>query len=64
LLHLPAAAVAHLAFASGLCPGGTWANRLYSLQLLLPPALALQRCWQDTDSLFSGIGDWLAKVMQ
>jgi len=51
-----------MAHSAGFCSGGSWASRLYSLHLLLTPTQALQRCWQDTDSLFAGIRDWQAQV--
>lgn len=56
------AAVAGMAFEAGWCPGAAWGNCAYRMQLLLTPELALQRCWRDTDSLFSGIRDWQAQV--
>ena len=52
-----------LAYAAGLCLGGAWGDSRYSLSLLLPPAVALQRCWADTDALFAGIADWGAQPL-
>ena len=51
-----------MAFVAGLCPGAAWGNRQYRMQLLLAPAVALQRCWQDSDSMFACITDWQAQV--
>lgn len=53
--------MAALAHAAGLCPGGAWGDARYALTLLLPPEVALQRCWADTDSLLGGVADWSAQ---
>ena len=37
-----------------------WRSPLYSIQLLVSPAEALQRCWADTDAFFARILDWYA----
>jgi len=50
-----------LAQRCGLCISSTWASSKYSIQLLVPIAEALRRCWRDTDALFSHILDWTAQ---
>ena len=42
----------------------TWASAEYSLQLVLPPAEALRRCWTDTDSLFARVNDWTQQPIE
>ncbi len=51
-----------MAFAAGFCQGGAWSGPAYGLHLLQPPAVALERCWKDTDSLFACLVDWEAQV--
>jgi hypothetical protein len=51
-----------MAFAAGLCPSAAWGNRQYRMQLLLAPSVALQRCWEDSNSMFGCIKDWQAQV--
>lgn len=51
-----------MSLEAGLFLRAAWGSRAYALHLLLPPALALQRCWADTDALFAGIVDWQAQV--
>ncbi|KAL4447235.1 hypothetical protein ABPG77_007268 [Micractinium sp. CCAP 211/92] len=53
--------VAAMAFAAGFCQGGAWSGPAYGLHLLQPPAVALERCWNDTDSLFACLADWEAQ---
>jgi dimethylhistidine N-methyltransferase len=50
-----------LAKDAGMCVQATWASTRYSIQLLLSPKEAFQRCWNDTDALFSHISDWQAQ---
>ncbi len=59
---VPLAGVCALVEAAGLCPGPSWGNRAYGIRLLMTPAVAMQRCWEDSDTLFSGIADWRAQV--
>lgn len=33
---------------------------MYSIQLLVSPREALERCWADTDALFDRVSDWEA----
>jgi hypothetical protein len=51
-----------MAYEAGLCSGGCWSSSQYGLHLLLTPEVALERCWADTDSLFSQVLDWQAQV--
>lgn len=44
-----------------LCLQAAWRTRMYSMQMLLAPLDALQRCWADTDALFSALPDWWAE---
>ena len=46
----------------GPVPRRSLGNCQYRMQLLLAPAVALQRCWQDSDSMFACITDWQAQV--
>lgn len=38
-----------------------WRTRMYSMQMLLSPLDALQRCWADTDAFFGALPDWWAE---
>lgn len=50
--------LASLAYRSGLCIQAHWRNAMYSIQLLVNPREALERCWADTDALFGRVADW------
>jgi hypothetical protein len=42
-------------------PQATWHSSKYSMQMLVPPAAALTRCWAATDALFASLPDWGAQ---
>lgn len=50
--------LAGLAYRSGLYIQAHWRNSVYTVQLLVTPKEALERCWADTDALFERIDDW------
>lgn len=53
-----------LALQSKFCVHAAWRNKKYGMQILIPAEEAVQRCWQDTDSLFATIQDWTAKPIE